>query len=286
MNIGIVTGKSPNTQGATSLGRMLKLLDAISQRYSLPVETRTFELDEPEAKFSVSAEVDGLLLGSNIAARPWLRELEGSTLVGAPFQAPGAKKSSLLVWPFEDANRMRAARGSGADVWIETSCLSRSGLEAAVRAAEALAKEKRQETLNWVYVGWGELEESALQAAQSILGSRLRVLPVEELSARLSDSAELNGAVLLTLGRTAVPASRLVGAQGWVAWTEKGMPMAQATGNQGPGLVMAFFLDRLGKVTEAAALEEACSAALQNVSPHDWASVDLTEKIIERMLHG
>ncbi len=260
---------------AQSLGQMIRLLDALVGRKAISLETVT--LESPPVDRS---EFSGFLLGAGVMAQSWLRGMGGTVVVLAPCQLKRGA-GGLIIWPFEDSTRMRTARGGVAEAWVETTTLTKAGVEAAARSALAVARERGFPTPLWAYAGWGETEDFALGVAARMGGPEtVAAVSLEDVVARLQGSAE-GDFIVVSLGRAALPLARILGAQGWVAYSELSGPICQASGTMGAVFSLAWFLDRLGLLNEARELERLAREAYRQ-NPES-PPADLFARILERV---
>lgn len=282
IRIGIVPGvsTSSDTTASRALGQMLRVLDALRIKYNAPVETQTLEGTPPSDRRGFN----GFLLGGNISAQPWLRGMNGMPLVAAPFLSPRNRHASLLLWAYEETMRMHISPRTAHESWVETVSISRAGLESVLRSARHWTQEQKDGIPVWAYTGWGETEDFAISLARAAEFFELQVIPVEELQSRLSDPGQSKGSVVMTLGRTALPLARILGAQGWVSWLDRdvaeGAVLAQASGPVGAMLGLTQFLDRLGMIQESRDLDAAIQAAVKESAVGDH----LIEAVVQRIV--
>lgn len=284
--IGTVIGKAAETEGSgapsTSLGQMLRILDAVTSRHAVPIQTEPVPL---ELDAQLGEEFRGYLLGARVSYKTWLQRMKSPPFVVAPLIAPQGDKPSYLVWPYEQTARMHSLVGKDREMWIETSHLSRGGIEAAARFSGDLSRERGGLPIIWVHSGWGESEDEALSVVRStgnVSDTGVSSVPFESVQRVLLEPSCQQGAILMAMSRSAVPLARLLGSQGWVAWGEGEPLVAQASGQFGPALVLSVFLDRLGFPQEGAELGQMAVDIERRFIP----TIDVIEQILERLKQG
>lgn len=299
--VGVVTGRPPNSpsESGHGLGKMLKLLDSFIPVKSLPLETESL----PEQS-RLHADYRGYLLNTHTSARQWLRDLDATAVVAAPFLTAhclnaSQAQASVLIWPFEDSAFLAPAQKGQSAAWIETTSFSSAGVESAARAAVHLASERSQRGPYWIVTGYEPAESFAYSSACQFLDRDLPKIPLELVSELLAGPEAKPGCVLLTLGRPGPPLSRVIGDQGgsagWIGWSDSGIAIAQSREGSFSGLPLAFFLDRLGFAREARALEKIFLQVARELAPTDrqdraltpiqWNS-DKMSRLTERMIES
>ena len=282
--VGVIPGENPSEASSLSLSQTLKLLDALIARNSAPLQIEPLATF-PKPDISAHNPFAGFVLGHSVLGSLILREIERPAVLAAPFLAgTGAEtRSSHLIWPFEDTSQVRSSDLRKLETWVETTCLPRSGIEAAVRVAEQLQQGHVTDRLYWVNAGYGEIEDFALAYARSVSSKfAIEAMSIEQVPAAMAQAGSSFPSALLCIGRTAIPLGRFLGIQGWVGWSENGFAVAQAWGEAGPALTLSFFLDRLGLAAEAELLEQWVGEILRD--PSRANSVPLIDLLLRRFI--
>lgn len=281
--VGAIPGENPSEASARAMGQVLKLIDALVSRTSAPLAVQALS-SLPAA----SSEYSGFLLGHSVSGNSVLREIERPAVLAAPFVtgSGSSTRSSTLIWPFEDSSQVRSADVRKLETWVETTCLPRNGIEAAVRSAELLQNGQATDRLMWVLGGYGEIEDFALAHARSVSKRfPIETISIEQVPAAMTRSDGAKPSALLCIGRVAIPLGRFLQIQGWVGWSDAGFAVMQSWGDAGPALTLAFFLDRLGLAAEAELLEQWVLDILRDParSTHAAPSPTLTDLLIRRL---